>query len=142
MKTTDFTAKTTSNPADSVSVDVPLLIRLLEYAREDAKTDMDLHNVAERLVTLSNEGRTLSMSDYDSIVGTKEEPQDYATVTNESLEEQFARLLGEDATAGATSAGTVSAVVSPLGQGPKDIIRRQQGYTNQLSKGGPVKVKK
>ena len=33
-----------SNPTDIISVDVPLFIRLLEYAREDAKTDMDLHH--------------------------------------------------------------------------------------------------
>lgn len=60
----------------------------------------------------------------------------------EAAELQFNELLGEDASAGASSAGCVSAVVSPLGKGPKDIIRRQQNYTNQLSKGGTVKVKK
>ena len=60
------------NPQDVVSVDVPLLIRLLEYAREDAKTDMDLHNVTERLIALSQEGNTLTMQDYDTICNTKE----------------------------------------------------------------------
>ena len=33
--------------ADVVAFDIPLLIRMLEYAREDAKTDMDLHKVVE-----------------------------------------------------------------------------------------------
>lgn len=80
------------NPADSVSLDVPLLIRLFEYAREDAKADMDLHNVAERLVALSSEGRTLSMQDYASIV------------KDESVKEP----VKETASAGATSAGNVS----------------------------------
>lgn len=56
-----------SNPADALTLDVPLMIRLLEYAREDAKTDMDLHNVAERMIELSAEGRTLTMQDYDAI---------------------------------------------------------------------------
>ena len=60
------------NPQDVVSVDIPLLIRLLEYAREDAKTDMDLHNVTERLIALSQEGNTLTMQDYDTICNTKE----------------------------------------------------------------------
>ena len=64
------------NPADHVALDVPLLIRLLEYAREDAGTDMDLHRVAERLITMSNEGRTLSMNDYDSIVGADVEVEE------------------------------------------------------------------
>lgn len=55
------------NPKDKVTVDIPLLIRLLEYAREDAKTDMDLHNVAEKMISISKEGQTLTMDDYDSI---------------------------------------------------------------------------
>ena len=56
------------NPPDVVSVDIPLLIRLLEYAREDAKTDMDLHNVAENMINLSASGSVLSMDDYNKIV--------------------------------------------------------------------------
>ena len=64
---------TKMNPKDIISVDVPLFIRLLEYAREDAKTDMDLHNVAENIIDLSEEGRVLSMDDYNTIVGTTEE---------------------------------------------------------------------
>ena len=57
---------------DSITVDVPLMIRLLEYAREDAKTDMDLHNVAEQLVNLSQEGNTLTMQHYNAVIGQKE----------------------------------------------------------------------
>lgn len=60
------------NPKDKVTVDVPLFIRLLEYAREDAKTDMDLHNVAENIIGLSETGRTLTMADYDDIVKVDE----------------------------------------------------------------------
>ena len=60
---------TQSNPEDKVTIDVPLLIRIMEYAREDAKTDMDLHDVAERLIALSTNGNTLTMTDYESIVG-------------------------------------------------------------------------
>lgn len=52
---------------DTISVDVPLLIRLLEYAREDAKTDIDLHNLTKRLIELSQDGRTLSMDDYNNL---------------------------------------------------------------------------
>ena len=62
-----------SNPQDVIKVDVPLLIRLLEYAREDAKTDMDLHNVAERLIQLSADGNVLSMDNYTSVVGQTQE---------------------------------------------------------------------
>lgn len=62
------TAPKKENPVDVIILDVPLMIRLLEYAREDAKTDMDLHKVAENLVQLSKNGKTLDMTDYDSIV--------------------------------------------------------------------------
>jgi ABC-type transporter Mla MlaB component len=57
------------NPVDSATVDVPLLIRLLEFAREDAKTDMDLHHVTENIIRLSATGKMLTMSDYEIIVG-------------------------------------------------------------------------
>lgn len=53
---------------DTVTMDVPLMIRMMEYAREDAKDDMDLHDVAERMIAMSKDG-PLSMDDYDNIVG-------------------------------------------------------------------------
>jgi len=57
---------------DTVTMDIPLMIRLFEYAREDAQTDMDLHNVAENLINLSKEVGVLSMEQYDAIVGQPE----------------------------------------------------------------------
>jgi len=62
-----------NNPTDTVTVDVPLLIRIMEYAKEDAKTDLDLHNAAERLIELSQEGRTLTMDDYATMIGDVKE---------------------------------------------------------------------
>jgi hypothetical protein len=56
---------------DTVTMDVPLLLRMMEYAREDAHEDMDLHDVAERMIAMSKDG-PLSMDDYDSIVGSVE----------------------------------------------------------------------
>jgi len=61
------------NPRDIITVDVPLFIRLLEYAREDAQTDMDLHDVADNIISLAASGKTLTMDDYSSIVGSQEE---------------------------------------------------------------------
>lgn len=52
---------------DVITMDVPLFIRLLEYAREDAKTDMDLHNLTEKAVKASKKG-ALSMKDYDALI--------------------------------------------------------------------------
>ena len=63
------------NPSDKVTLDIPLFIRLLEYAREDAKTDMDLHNVAEKAISLSETGKTLTMAEYDALVAGNSEDQ-------------------------------------------------------------------
>jgi hypothetical protein len=61
------------NQRDTITLDVPLFIRLLEYAREDAKDDMDLHRVAENVISLSSIGETLGMIDYENIIGSSEE---------------------------------------------------------------------
>lgn len=66
---------------DTVTMDVPLMIRMLEYAREDAQTDMDLHNVAERMIELSQEDRPLTMHDYDTICGT-DQLKEYGNAQN------------------------------------------------------------
>jgi hypothetical protein len=60
--------KPVENPEDVVKLDVPLLIRIMEYAKEDAKTDMDLHFAAENMIQLSKSNRILNMEDYESIV--------------------------------------------------------------------------
>ena len=61
-----------NNPEDTINMDVPLFIRMLEYAREDASTDVDLHDVAKKAIGLSSEGNVLTMDDYDTIVGEME----------------------------------------------------------------------
>ena len=74
IKWQQFKEDTTNmNPRDIITVDVPLFIRLLEYAREDAQTDMDLHDVAENIISLSASGKTLSMEDYSTIIGSQED---------------------------------------------------------------------
>jgi len=74
IKWQQFKEDTTNmNPRDIITVDVPLFIRLLEYAREDAQTDMDLHDVAENIISLAASGKTLSMEDYSTIIGSQED---------------------------------------------------------------------
>jgi hypothetical protein len=62
-----------SNPEDTVELDIPLLLRIMEYSKEDAQTDMDLHNVVDKLISLSQNGQTLDMKNYDEIVGSVHE---------------------------------------------------------------------
>jgi hypothetical protein len=57
---------------DVISFDIPLLIRVLEYTREDLKSDVNLHKMVERLITIRNKG-TLTMADYTFVTRLKEE---------------------------------------------------------------------
>ena len=68
--------KDEKNPIDLVTMDVPLLIRMLEFAKEDAKTDMDLHSAVENMLELSANKRVLNMADYNSIVNLDSEKND------------------------------------------------------------------
>lgn len=58
---------------DTITMDVPLFIRMLEYAREDAAADVDLHDVTEKIIALSKEVNVLQMEDYDEIIGAAED---------------------------------------------------------------------
>lgn len=51
---------------DTVTLDVPLLIRIMEMSREDIKTDEELHVVVDKILQLKNEG-TLTMDNYPHI---------------------------------------------------------------------------
>ena len=66
--------KEEADKKDTIILDIPLLIRVLELAREDIKTDMDLHRVVERLIDIRTKGM-LTMDDYNFIAGLKEEFQ-------------------------------------------------------------------
>ncbi len=61
------------NPEDVVAFDVPLFIRLLEFAREDATDDATLHKVTENIIKMSQDGQVLTMDQYDQIIDTKAE---------------------------------------------------------------------
>lgn len=61
----EFFTEEKNEETDSIELSVPLFIRLLEFAREDAKTDMDLHFVAENLANLK---RCATMDDYENLL--------------------------------------------------------------------------
>ena len=114
------------NPADKITVDVPLFIRLLEYAREDAKTDMDLHNVAEKAVAASETGKTLTMTDYDALVADNSEDQEMnetkrmqqlAGLIKEDTASDINKLFDKDLWSGAAQQGKILKVIQYLIQG-------------------------
>ena len=54
--------------SNSIKLSIPLLIRMMEYAKEDAKDDLDLHFAAENMIELAKDNKTLSMKDYAQII--------------------------------------------------------------------------
>ena len=51
----------------SVNLDIPLFIRLLEVAREEVKSDEELHKLVERVLAQGED--LLTMDNYDAIMG-------------------------------------------------------------------------
>lgn len=82
------------NPSDVISMNIPLFIRLVEYAREDAQDDMALHKLTERLTQMSGEGKTLTMDDYDSLIGgQQQEEQPQRDMVSEGLLTDIRKLI-------------------------------------------------
>jgi hypothetical protein len=50
---------------DTIEMSVPLFIRVLEWAREEAKTDVEVHELVERILA---KNKCLATEDYNSIV--------------------------------------------------------------------------
>jgi hypothetical protein len=79
---------------DTVTLDVPLLIRVFELVREDVKTDMDLHNLVERMLSIKDKG-VLTMDDYETIssaqasADTGQQPKP----TDENIDVSMIRML-------------------------------------------------
>lgn len=66
-----------------ICLNVSLLLRLLEYAKEEAGEDIDLHYISEKAEELSKEGRGLTVADYDTLISASGEN----TTSSESEEE-------------------------------------------------------
>lgn len=54
---------------DSIMITIPLLIRCMEYSREDARSDLDLHIAVEKMLQVAKTkgSRPLDSKDYRKI---------------------------------------------------------------------------
>ena len=86
--------KEEADEIDTVTMDIPLLIRILEFAREDAKTDMDLHKVVENLIKMRGDG-TLSMQSYAKIVTIKEHIESLDELSKKTLGSYIGKALSD-----------------------------------------------
>ena len=107
-------AEMSQDPVDDVTVDIPLLIRIMEFAREDAQSDADLHVVAENMVDMSNSG-TLTMDDYDAIIADANSQEDPENNMNEARGD-IRKGLGALAVLAALGLSMPSTQDTPLGK--------------------------
>jgi hypothetical protein len=57
------------DPTDIIAMDIPLFLRMLEWAKEEAAEDVDLHKVTERAIEAVKLRGLLSMEDYNDLIG-------------------------------------------------------------------------
>lgn len=60
------------NSKDIVKLDASLLLRILEFAKEDVQSNEELYRVANNIIELSSVGGTLGMIDFEAILGGDE----------------------------------------------------------------------
>ena len=53
---------------DTIKINVPAFIRLIELAREEVKNDADLHDMAEIVTKISQKEGLVTMDHYNTIV--------------------------------------------------------------------------
>lgn len=101
-----------SDSADVVKLDVPLFIRLLEWSREEATDDEQLHNVAEKLTADLN--RTWTMDDYAEICGDASTEDDYSDDSEDDFNDDSEDDYSDDS-AGDDSENSFSFTKGPTG---------------------------
>ena len=79
---------------DTVTMDIPLLIRTLELSREDITSDADLHRVVENLIDLKNKP-VLTMEDYEYIADIEHKHLQKMEVGGTVEENNFEKLLSQ-----------------------------------------------
>jgi len=78
----------TSPYTDTIQMNGPAFLRALEFAREDAKTDMDLHKLTENAIRLSKSG-LITMEQYEQMVPEVQMADEGAMVMEEPVEEKY-----------------------------------------------------
>jgi hypothetical protein len=79
---------------DMVCMDIPLLIRVLEFTREDMKTDIELHNMVERLINM-RDNVPLDMSHYDGITQKLVKENHIAIAMGNMLDDEGSMVLSQ-----------------------------------------------
>ena len=126
------------DPTDIIAMDVPLFIRMLEWAREDAQTDMELHDATERAIEAVKLRGLLSMEDYIDIVGVpKDELDEVRLLPKNQIEATAAKLAAQIFSKTVDKTPAIKILTKALEDAyraldPSIEIREEEGYSPQL----------
>lgn len=144
MKTTEFLkeydTQEYNDEAGMTKNSLHTIVRVATHLERELGDNENLPEwVQEKIAQIK--GMMVSVMDYvisQHEMGVKPE----VSVFNNEIAESVYKQKLDEMTAGGTGAASIGAVVAPLGGTKEDVISRQKSYTNQRTKGGPVKVKK
>ena len=126
------------DPTDIIAMDVPLFIRMLEYAREDAEQDVDLHKVTERAIEAVKLRGLLSMEDYQDIVGvSKDKLDEIRLIPKDQLEALAAKLAAQIFSKRQDNKPAINILKKALEDAyraldPEVVINEKTGYSKYL----------
>ena len=130
--------QTQEDPTDLIAMDVPLFIRMLEWAREDAETDMELHDATERAIEAVKLRGLLSMEDYSDIIGEpKDELDEIRLVPKDQLEALATKLAAQVFSKGQDLKPAINILKKALEDSYKALdpnveIKEETGYSQYL----------
>ena len=61
------------NSKSTVKLSIPLLLKVLEFAKDGATSDEELRKIANNMIELSKYAGELGMIDYEAIMGGEEQ---------------------------------------------------------------------
>ena len=128
---------------DTITFDIPLLIRVLEFTREDLKSDINLHKMVERLLNIRGRG-TLTMNEYGKIVKeevAEEEVEQIIEITTTGYHKAAVKSRMDAAVKVASSMGKDKAAKTKLDARNKGLKRLSDRTSTEMAKAnsGPQK---
>lgn len=149
MKTTDFINKYAESAekyeyddeAGMVKNNLHTMVRVSVDLAKHLKENEDIPEWCQEKIAVAK-SMIVAVMDYITSQHEMGHQPEVPGFDADSAERMFAESLNEDASAGSTCSPTIAVSMENLGTMPNNVIKRQQGYTNQMTKGGPVKVKK
>ena len=128
---------------DTITFDIPLLIRVLEFTREDLKSDTNLHKMVERLLNIRGRG-TLTMNEYGKIVKeevAEEEVEQIIEITTTGYHKAAVKSRMDAAVKVASSMGKDKAAKTKLDARNRGLNRLSDRTSSEMKKSnsGPQK---